>query len=65
MTGHSASVLARRWNVPLAVALNYLFDFRDVGLASEAKGLWHASPRAVREFGWMTGYGAERERQPA
>jgi len=45
--GRSAAELAERWRVPETVALGFLWHFRDLGLATESRGLWLASPRLV------------------
>jgi hypothetical protein len=63
--GRSAAELARRWRTPEPKVLEILWGLRDAGLADESQGLWVASPRALREYGWMTGYGIERERERA
>ena len=54
--GRSAVELARRWQVPEATALASLWDFRDLGLAVESKGLWYATARAQRNYGWLTAH---------
>jgi hypothetical protein len=57
--GRSAVELAHRWQVPPAVALEFLWDFRDAGLAVETRGLWYATRQAQLRYGWLTGYGKQ------
>lgn len=51
--GRSAAELAQRWRCPLAVALDYLYGFRDLGLAVESRGLWYATHEAQRNYRWF------------
>jgi hypothetical protein len=55
--GRSAAELADRWQVSPTVALEFLWGFRDAGLAVETRGVWYATRRALERYGWLTGYG--------
>jgi hypothetical protein len=60
--GRSAAEFAQRWRVSEATALSFLWGFKDGGLAAESKGLWYATPLALKRYGWLTGCGTDGKR---